>query len=58
MIHAAWFIPAFPLAGFLLLVLLGKRAGEPGAGWLATLAVRGFVRGDVHHVCRAASAAR
>jgi NADH-quinone oxidoreductase subunit L len=41
MIHAAWFIPAFPLAGFLLLVLTGKRAGDPGAGWLATLACGG-----------------
>src|ERR1041384_8265291 len=41
MIHAAWFVPAFPLAGFLLLVLFGKRLGEPASGWLATLAVAG-----------------
>jgi NADH-quinone oxidoreductase subunit L len=41
MIHAAWFIPAFPLAGFVLLVLFGKRLGEPVAGWLGTLAVAG-----------------
>jgi NADH-quinone oxidoreductase subunit L len=40
-IHAAWFIPACPLAGFLLLVLLGKRGGDPWAGWLATAAVTG-----------------
>jgi len=31
-----WLIPALPLAGFLVLVLLGRRLGEPGAGWLAT----------------------
>jgi NADH-quinone oxidoreductase subunit L len=29
-------IPALPLAGFLALLLLGRRLGEPGAGWLAT----------------------
>jgi NADH-quinone oxidoreductase subunit L len=40
-IHAAWLIPAFPLAGFLLAVVAGKRIGEPGAGWLATTAVAG-----------------
>jgi NADH-quinone oxidoreductase subunit L len=40
-IHAAWLIPAFPLAGFLLLVLLGKRAGDPYAGWIGTAAVAG-----------------
>ncbi len=36
MLEAAWLIPAFPLAGFLLLVVLGRRLGEPLAGWLAT----------------------
>jgi NADH-quinone oxidoreductase subunit L len=36
-----WLIPALPLAGFLTLVLLGRRLGEPAAGWLATLAVGG-----------------
>ena len=30
-----------PLAGFLLLLLFGRRLGEPGAGWLATAAVGG-----------------
>ncbi len=34
---AAWLIPAFPLLGVCLLVLTGRRAGDPGAGWLATL---------------------
>ena len=37
----AWLIPAFPLAGFILLVLFGRRLGEPVAGWLATLASAG-----------------
>jgi len=30
-----------PLAGFTLLLLFGKRLGEPWAGWLATAAVGG-----------------
>ncbi|MCL4157308.1 UNVERIFIED_CONTAM: hypothetical protein GTU68_033787, partial [Idotea baltica] len=38
MIEAAWLIPAFPVCGFILLVLFGRRLGEPVAGWLATLA--------------------
>ena len=37
MIHAAFLIPALPLAGFSLLVVAGKRLGDPRAGWLATL---------------------
>jgi NADH-quinone oxidoreductase subunit L len=41
MIDFAWLIPAFPIAGFILLVLFGKRLGEPFAGWLATLACFG-----------------
>jgi NADH-quinone oxidoreductase subunit L len=36
-----WLIPAFPLAGAVLLLLLGKRLGEPLAGWLATFAMGG-----------------
>jgi NADH-quinone oxidoreductase subunit L len=36
-----WLVPALPLAGFLLLVFAGRRIGEPGAGWIATLAVAG-----------------
>jgi NADH-quinone oxidoreductase subunit L len=31
-----WLIPALPLAGFLLLLALGRKLGEPAAGWLAT----------------------
>ena len=41
MLEAAWLIPAFPLAGFLLLVTFGRRLGEPWAGRLATLASAG-----------------
>jgi NADH-quinone oxidoreductase subunit L len=37
--NAAYLIPAFPLAGFLILVVAGKRLGEPLAGWLATSAI-------------------
>ena len=36
-----WLIPALPLAGFLVLVVLGRRLGEPAAGWLATVACGG-----------------
>jgi NADH-quinone oxidoreductase subunit L len=32
-----WLIPALPLAGFLILMVGGRRLGEPAAGWLATL---------------------
>ena len=36
-----WLIPALPLAGFLLLLVIGRRLGEPAAGWVATLACGG-----------------
>src|SRR5688572_127595 len=59
MLDLTWAIPALPLAGFLVLLLLGRRLGEPAAGWLATLMVAGsFVvsvlvflalRGEEHH---------
>jgi NADH-quinone oxidoreductase subunit L len=39
MIHAAFLIPAFPLAGFALLALFGKRLGNPLSGWIATALV-------------------
>jgi NADH-quinone oxidoreductase subunit L len=39
--NAAYLILAFPLAGFALLLALGKRLGEPRAGWLATIAIAG-----------------
>ncbi|MDH5520388.1 MAG: NADH-quinone oxidoreductase subunit L, partial [Acidimicrobiia bacterium] len=41
MLDIAWLIPAFPLLGFVLLVLFGRRLGEPFAGWLATFASAG-----------------
>ncbi len=41
MLEAVWLIPALPLAGFLTLVLVGRRMGEPLAGWLATAAMGG-----------------
>jgi NADH-quinone oxidoreductase subunit L len=39
--NLVWFIPALPLLGFVLLLLFGKRMGEPASGWLATLMVGG-----------------
>ena len=39
MLDVLWLIPAFPLAGFLIILLFGRRLGEPLAGWLATLMV-------------------
>jgi NADH-quinone oxidoreductase subunit L len=37
MADIVWLIPALPLAGFVLVLLFGRRLGEPAAGWLATL---------------------
>ena len=39
--EAVWLIPAFPLAGFLILVALGRKLSEPLAGWLATAMMAG-----------------
>ncbi|HSM66724.1 MAG TPA: NADH-quinone oxidoreductase subunit L [Ilumatobacteraceae bacterium] len=39
MAELVWLIPAFPLAGFLLILLFGRRLGDPKAGWLATAMV-------------------
>ncbi len=41
MLDLVWLIPALPLAGFLLLLVAGRRLGEPLAGWVATLASGG-----------------
>jgi len=41
LLDLVWLIPALPLAGFLVLVVLGRRLGEPGAGLLATAMVAG-----------------
>ena len=40
-VDIAWLIPAFPLAGFLTLLVAGRRLGRPLAGWVATLAMLG-----------------
>ena len=37
MLDLIWLIPALPLTGFLLIVLLGRRFGEPLAGIVATV---------------------
>jgi NADH-quinone oxidoreductase subunit L len=39
MVELVWLIPALPLVGFALLLLFGRRLGEPASGWLATLVV-------------------
>ncbi len=39
--HLLWVIPAFPLVGFLTLMVAGRRMGEPMAGWFATSMVGG-----------------
>src|SRR6056297_3378553 len=41
MADLVWLIPAFPLAGFLLLLVFGRRLGDPNAGYLATAMVFG-----------------
>ncbi len=41
MVHLVWLLPALPLAGFLLLLLSGRRLGDPRAGWLGTTMVAG-----------------
>ena len=35
-LDAAWLIPALPLTGFVVLLVFGRRLGDPWAGWLAT----------------------
>ena len=47
MLDLTWLIPALPLAGFLVLLALGRRLGEPLAGWLATAAVGGSFAASV-----------
>ncbi len=32
MLEAVWLIPALPLTGFLVLLVAGKRLGDPGRG--------------------------
>jgi NADH-quinone oxidoreductase subunit L len=47
-LSAVWLVPALPLAGFLVLLVLGRRLGDPLAGWFATAMVgASFVAGVV-----------
>ena len=39
MADLVWLIPAFPLAGFLILLIGGRRLGDPKAGYLASATV-------------------
>ncbi len=39
MLDVIWLIPAFPLAGFLLILLFGRKLGEPKSGILASAMV-------------------
>ena len=41
MLDVIWLVPALPLVGFLTILLLGRRLGEPGAGYIAAAAVLG-----------------
>jgi NADH-quinone oxidoreductase subunit L len=41
MLELVWLIPALPLAGFVVLLVAGRKLGEPLAGWVATLACAG-----------------
>ncbi|HLN43086.1 MAG TPA: NADH-quinone oxidoreductase subunit L [Acidimicrobiales bacterium] len=41
MLHAAYLMPLLPLAGFVVLAALGRRLGDPWAGWLGTATVAG-----------------
>jgi NADH-quinone oxidoreductase subunit L len=36
LLDVAWVIPAFPALGAVVLLLFGKRIGEPKAGWIGT----------------------
>lgn len=39
MLRVAFLIPLLPLAGFVILLLSGRKLGNPLAGWLATIMV-------------------
>ncbi len=41
MINFVYLVPLLPLLGFVTLMVVGRRLGEPTAGWLATAAVSG-----------------
>ncbi len=39
MLDLVWLIPALPLAGFVIILVFGRRLGDPRAGYLAALRV-------------------
>ena len=39
MIDLVWLVPFFPLVGFLTILVVGRKLGEPKAGYLATAMV-------------------
>ncbi|MEI7546539.1 MAG: NADH-quinone oxidoreductase subunit L [Actinomycetota bacterium] len=41
MLDVVWLIPALPLAGFLCILLFGRKLGDPKAGYFATAMVAG-----------------
>ena len=41
LLELVWLIPALPLLGFLTLLVLGRKLGEPNAGLLATAMIGG-----------------
>ncbi|MHB8262222.1 MAG: NADH-quinone oxidoreductase subunit L [Acidimicrobiales bacterium] len=41
MVYAAWAMLALPLLGFLVLLVFGRRFGDPVAGWVGTAAITG-----------------
>jgi NADH-quinone oxidoreductase subunit L len=41
LVDLVWLIPALPLAAFAAILVLGRRLGDPLAGWLATLSMAG-----------------
>jgi NADH-quinone oxidoreductase subunit L len=47
MLELVWLIPALPLFGFLVLLVAGRKLGEPLAGWFATLMCGGAFAASV-----------
>jgi NADH-quinone oxidoreductase subunit L len=40
-LHAVFLMPLFPLVGFVVLLAVGRRLGDPVAGWIGTAAIAG-----------------
>ena len=56
MLDLVWLIPALPLAGFLFILLFGRKLGDPKAGYFATADGGGVVRRHRRRVLRPAVA--